>query len=1045
MKNLYAVLFLVFCALTSNAQNVNFIDSNFKSFLVTQITVDIDNDESPDVSVDTNGDGEIQESEAQAVDNLVIYSFYNISDVTGIESFSNLKKLRCYVPIASSQVNALTNLETLELIFGIVGTSLTLSNMPHLKSINCRSNDIAQLNLSGLPSLEILQCSSNDLTALDCSGLPALKELHCGFSNIASLNVSGLTNLTTLDCTSNALTSLDLTTNVNLKELRNNYYQGTSIDLSHLTNLETLSMSWTPLTSLDLSQLISLKTLECGSSQMSVLDLSNLPALEYAYCGGGILTNVITTGSNNLQELSCTSNHITSLDVSNKPNLSRLSCSKNQMTTLNISGDTALTNLDCHENLLSNLDIANHVSLQSVNCSDNNLSALNISNLVNLTSLNCSDNTIAALDTTQLTLLTSLEFSNNLVESINTTQLTNLRKLVFTNNLFESIDTTNLNLATLLCANNNLSSLDVDHFTNLRSLNCSNNHIAELNMPTVTYYTSPTPRTSAKIYLRCENNLLTSLDFSPISCSYVYVYFAGNPNLTQVNIKNINTRYNVYSMENCPNLHYICMNDYNTVVSYGAVFSQIDPALLTNISINSYCSFNPGGTYNTITGTFALDVDNNGCDENDYHFPNAKIQIVSGTTTGATFANPLGKYSFFTRSGNFVVSPVFENPYFTVSPLSATLNFTESDGSTQTQDFCVIPNGVHNDVEIVLIPIDRARPGFNSHYKLIYKNKGNQTLSGSINLIFDDAILDFVTADPALANQTSNTLNWNYNTLIPFESREIDFTLNVNSPMETPAVNIGDVLNFNASINPISGDETMADNTFALAQTVFGSYDPNDKTCLEGNTMTPEMVGGYLHYLIRFQNSGTAAAENIVVKDIIDTTKFDITSLQLTSASHPQVTKITGNKVEFQFENINLPAEIDNEPASHGYIAFKIKTKANLTIGDSVENKANIYFDYNFPIETNTATSVVTPLLSNGTFENASVTIAPNPTKNLVHITSKGIITAVELFDAQGRVLETLMTNKEQVDFDLSQKANGVYFVKIYTVKGVKVEKVIKD
>jgi hypothetical protein len=205
------------------------------------------------------------------------------------------------------------------------------------------------------------------------------------------------------------------------------------------------------------------------------------------------------------------------------------------------------------------------------------------------------------------------------------------------------------------------------------------------------------------------------------------------------------------------------------------------------------------------------------------------------------------------------------------------------------------------------------------------------------------------------------------------------------------------------------------------------------------------MVGNYLHYLIRFQNKGTAPAENVVVMDLIDTTKFDMSSLQLTSSSHPQVTKITDNKVEFLFQGINLPAEIDDEPASHGYIAFKIKTKANLAIGDSVENKANIYFDYNFPIETNTATSVVTPLLSNGTFENTSVTIAPNPTKNLVHITSKGNITSVELFDAQGRVLETLMTNKEQVDFDLSQKANGVYFVKIYTVKGVKVEKVIKD
>ncbi len=76
MKRLYTILFVVFCFLSSNAQNVNFIDSNFKNYLVNQLTVDLDNDDYPDVKVDTNNDGEIQESEAQAVESLVIYSFF---------------------------------------------------------------------------------------------------------------------------------------------------------------------------------------------------------------------------------------------------------------------------------------------------------------------------------------------------------------------------------------------------------------------------------------------------------------------------------------------------------------------------------------------------------------------------------------------------------------------------------------------------------------------------------------------------------------------------------------------------------------------------------------------------------------------------------------------------------------------------------------------------------------------------------------------------------------------------------------------------------
>ena len=68
------------------------------------------------------------------------------------------------------------------------------------------------------------------------------------------------------------------------------------------------------------------------------------------------------------------------------------------------------------------------------------------------------------------------------------------------------------------------------------------------------------------------------------------------------------------------------------------------------------------------------------------------------------------------------------------------------------------------------------------------------------------------------------------------------------------------------------------------------------------------MVGKEVHYLIRFENTGTANAENIVVKDMIDTTKFDINSLIPIDGSHPFVTKISNtNKVEFIFENINLP------------------------------------------------------------------------------------------------------------------------------------------
>ena len=126
--------------------------------------------------------------------------------------------------------------------------------------------------------------------------------------------------------------------------------------------------------------------------------------------------------------------------------------------------------------------------------------------------------------------------------------------------------------------------------------------------------------------------------------------------------------------------------------------------------------------------------------------------------------------------------------------------------------------------------------------------------------------------------QTVNNLTWNFSNLAPFETRVIDVLLNLNSPTEVPSLNAGDILNYSATITGLT-DETPTDNTSILNQTVVNALDPNYKTCTEGATVAPNTVGNYVHYMIGFENTGTANAQNIVVKDMIDTTKYDITTL----------------------------------------------------------------------------------------------------------------------------------------------------------------------
>jgi len=342
------------------------------------------------------------------------------------------------------------------------------------------------------------------------------------------------------------------------------------------------------------------------------------------------------------------------------------------------------------------------------------------------------------------------------------------------------------------------------------------------------------------------------------------------------------------------------------------------------------------------------------------------------------------------------------------------------------------------------LPVTASRPGFDATYKIIYKNKGTQTQSGTISFMFDDAVLDIVNANPAVSSQVMNSLNWNFTNLAPFETRQITVALNANTPSDVPAVNGGDILNFTASVNSILTDETPTDNTFILNQTVVNSFDPNDKTCLEGNTITPEMVGKEVHYMIRFENTGTANAENIVVKDMIDTTKFDINSLIPIDGSHPFVTKISNaNKVEFIFENINLPFDDAN---NDGYVAFKIKTKPSLVVGNSFSNTASIYFDYNAPIVTNTATTTVS-LLANADFEfEQYFKIYPNPAKDVLNIETKKTIdvTSMSIFNTLGQLLLVIPNAQQTKTVDVSSLKTGNYFLKINSNKGSSSVKLIK-
>jgi len=649
---------------------------------------------------------------------------------------------------------------------------------------------------------------------------------------------------------------------------------------------------------------------------------------------------------------------------------------------------TNLKKLICRSNNLNSLDLSQNLNLIELECQSNSLTNLNIAQNTALKILSASYNQLSNIDISQNIGLETLYLKYNGVANLNITDHVNLIQLDLSNNLLVNLDVSqNVSLELLYCHENQITSIDVSQNIDLKELACADNQLSSL--------------------------------FIKNGSELEFLHFANNPNLA-----------------------YICADDIEMI----SVQTKLDDSGYLNCVLNSYCSFVPGGGYYEITGESTLDSNNDGCDLSDPVFPNLKFNLTNGVINGSVIANETGNFNLPVSLGSHTITPQLENPtYFAVSPTSIVVDFP-TDTSPYNQDFCVTPNGVFNDLEISILPVTEARPGFDTDYKIVYKNKGNTILSGSVDFAFNDDLMDLVSALPVADVQNTGSLSWDYTNLQPFETRTVAFTMNINTPTDPSFPVLGDdVLDFTATINPVSGDETPADNVFELHQTVVNSYDPNDKTCLEGVTIAPSEVGAYVHYVIRFENTGSASAINIVVKDVIDVAKYDVSSLIPLHGSHSYVTRIREtNIVEFIFENINLPFDNAN---NDGYVAFKIKTQPTLVLNDMFENNAEIYFDYNAPIITNVAQTTVAVLgLADYEIDN-SIGVHPNPAKDVVYIQGKNNLKEITVFDVNGRVLNSTSVVGTQLEtaLDVTKLTQGIYFVRVVSSKGQFVSKLIKE
>lgn len=285
-------------------------------------------------------------------------------------------------------------------------------------------------------------------------------------------------------------------------------------------------------------------------------------------------------------------------------------------------------------------------------------------------------------------------------------------------------------------------------------------------------------------------------------------------------------------------------------------------------------------------------------------------------------------------------------------------------------------------------------------------------------------------------------------TSIPYtqvSTHVLEFDLGIIAVNEVATFQVVVMISCNAALGTlhcvegIVYDDLLCDDdhtTYKECQENIGSFDPNDKRVFNeaGQETVQVDKDEYLYYHIRFQNTGTDTAFTVRIQDPLSA-MLDYNTLEMLSASHPYTWFINdGPALNILFENIMLPDSNINEPASHGYVKFRIKPLPEFDYGTSIPNTAGIYFDFNDPVLTNTVTTVILPLVK--TFDPVDpidFAISPNPANGFIHIaiSPADLVKAdvCEVIDLFGRrLLSAAMLTSEQ-EIDISGLTPGMYTV----------------
>lgn len=444
---------------------------------------------------------------------------------------------------------------------------------------------------------------------------------------------------------------------------------------------------------------------------------------------------------------------------------------------------------------------------------------------------------------------------------------------------------------------------------------------------------------------------------------------------------------------------------------------------------------------NYINGVVKYDINGDGiCNNQDAALPAVEIQVtINDQDTYSTYTTDQGTYTVYNLppgTSTVTLQPIPPVGFAAVDPTIQEVTFTGTDN--QVVNLCLPTPASVNDLSVSLLPVTSAVPGFNAFYQLKVVNNGSAVITNVMGgLTFNDVKLDYVSSEGGAV--TGNVVNFTIGSVQPFTTAYYDVTFYLAPP---PANAGGDLLAFTVALTQTEVDASPADNNYTLTQVIVNSFDPNDISVSKGPFITEGQAQDYFDYTIRFQNTGSTDATNIRLTNTLDD-NLDWNTFSPVTASHNYTVTRSGNQLEFKFNNIHLPDSAANEPESHGYVTYRIKPKDTYGLGDIISNTADIYFDFNAPIVTNTVTTEVVETA--GVYNNNlnKAVVYPNPVKDILNVKlQQGEVKDITVFDVNGRLC---LTAQNSTAISTAALKSGIYFLRITTPNGVDTLKIIKE